>query len=141
MYELTYILTPLLEKVDLGAAVEKVRGFINGLGGEAKKEEISEKKKLAYPIKKQLYGFYVVSKFQLEPEKIEELEKRLRLENDILRFLILIQKEISLRQLKTKIIKPKRPALTPGETIKAEPKAARVKIEELDKKLEELLKE
>lgn len=138
MYELTYILTPLLEKVDLEAAAQKVRGFIDGLGGEAKKEEISEKKKLAYPIKKQLYGFYAVSKFQLEPEKIEQLEKRLRLENDILRFLIVSQKEISARRLKTKITKPKKPA---AETIKAEPKAARVKIEELDKKLEELLKE
>jgi small subunit ribosomal protein S6 len=141
MYELTYILTPLLEKVNLEAAAQKVRGFINELGGEANKEEISEKKKLAYLIKKQLYGFYVVIKFQLEPEKIEELGKRLKLKNDILRFLIVSQKEISARRLKMKITKPKKPTLTASETIKAEPKAVRVKIEELDKKLEELLKE
>lgn len=139
LYELTYIINPLLEKIDTDAMTEKISGFIGGLGGEIKKEALSEKKKLAYPIKKQLYGYYVSVKFSLEKEKIEELEKQLKLGNDILRFLIVTQKEISARHLKTKIAKPKK--IAPAGTIKAEPKVEKVQIEELDKKLEELLKE
>lgn len=128
-----------MEKIDADAITGKIRGLIGELDGDIKKEVLSEKKKLAYPIKKQLYGYYVSVEFGLEKEKTAELEQQLKLDNNILRFLLVTQKEISARRLKTKIAKPKK--IAPAEISKTEPKVEKVQIEELDKKLEELLKE
>lgn len=141
-YELVYLLSPLLENSDLDVAVNKVRGFINVLNGEIKKENMPEKKKLSYPIKKQLYGHFVANEFQLEPEKIAELDKQLKSESDILRFLIVGQEKHKEKKVRTRITKSKKPAAATFATpaAKTETKPERIKIEELDKKLEELLK-
>lgn len=145
-YDLTYILSPLLEKTDGEAVIAKIRDFINVLGGKIKNEQPPQKQKFAYPLKKQLYGYYVGAEFEMDSEKIEELQKQLKLNGDILRYLIISQKEQKLKKEKPKISKgslapkPRKLALTP-EIPKAKPKVEQVKIEELDKKLEELLKE
>lgn len=139
-YDLTYILSPLLEKTDGEAVIAKIRDFINGLGGKIKNEQPPQKQKFAYPLKKQLYGYYVGAEFEMDSEKIEELQKQLKLNDDILRYLIISRKEQKFKKAKPKISKPRKLALTP-EIPKAKPKVERVKIEELDKKLEELLKE
>ncbi len=135
MYELTYIVNPLV--LDANAAAAKVRDFITAnLSGEVKKEYVGEKKKLSYPIKKQASGAYVIVEFMAESEKMDDLKKFLDLDNDILRHLLLTQQ-------------PGRPAKRParvkptGVSRPAEEiahKGEKVKIEELDKKLEELLK-
>ncbi len=116
--------------------------IFRSLDGEIKKELAPEKKKLAYPIKKQLFGHFIANEFQLDPEKIAELDKQLRSESDILRFLIVGQEKQKERKARTGIAKPKKAAAASfaASTFKAETKPERVKIEELDKKLEELLK-
>ncbi len=142
MYELTYILNPNLSEADVAAQADKTRGFINELGGTIKNERLWEKRRLAYEIKKQGYGFYVTSEFEMEPEKIVELDSKLRIEPQILRHLLLskeIIKETPRRAPRPKIIKEK-----PGfPELKSEPETAKekVKIEEIDKRLEELLEE
>ncbi|MBU2037376.1 30S ribosomal protein S6 [Patescibacteria group bacterium] len=135
MYELTYIISPLALNTNTVAA--KVSAFIaDNLGGKVKKEYIGEKKKLSYPIKKQAAGSYVIAEFSAEPEKMDELKKFLDLNTDILRHLILTQKA-SRPAKRPARIKPTVIAL-PAEEISH--KGEKVKIEELDKKLEELLK-
>lgn len=143
-YELTFIIHPLMEKPEADAAAEKVRNFINELGGSVKSSAVGEKTKLAYPIKKQVFGYYAVQQFELETEKMDELKTKLRLEKDILRHLILIYDE-------KKALAPKAPrkprAVAPStaeetqKSIEKSEKAEKVKIEELDKKLEEILKD
>ena len=136
MYELTFLTDSLSEKVD-AETLAKVRGFINGLGGNVKKEIAWEKRKLAYPIKKHLSGFYVIFEFELESEKIEELQKQLRLDENILRSLIINKEGIKEERHRMRPVKPK--AFVPARPEEA--KGEKVKIEELDKKLEEILKE
>ncbi len=144
MYELTYIINPVSVELDTNAAAAKVRSFINGLDGQIKKEFISDRKRLAFPIKKQTSGFYATVEFGAEPEKLAELEKFLKLNNDILRHLIIDTSgvKIEIRAKRPARTKPA-PALAPGETpaTLSGDKTEKVKIEELDKKLEELLKE
>lgn len=144
-YELAFILNPLLEKSDADAAAEKVRDFVNQAGGAVKNLTVQEKKKLSYAIKKQLFGYFTVIEFELEADKTEELQKKLALDKDVLRSLI-----INLNELRTQKPggKPRKPKPVPsaqaisGETPAQKPeKTEKVKIEELDKKLEELLKE
>lgn len=140
MYELTYILNPNLQEQEVAAQADKVRGFINGHGGEIKTEKIDEKRKLAYPIKKQGFGFYVTSEFNLEAEKVEELEKQIRFDTNILRHLLTVKEILPPAKAKIRVpkAKEKEPALAvPKITLPKE----KVKIEEIDKKLEELLEE
>ncbi len=139
MYELTYIISLLSTNVETSSVAEKVRAQIKELGGEAKKEYISEKKKLAFKIKKQGSGFYATAVFEMEPEKIDELNSFLRSNNDILRHMIINQAELRTEKVSKK---PARIKLADSETVIGETKAktGKVKIEELDKKLEELLK-
>lgn len=137
MYELTYIVSPLA--LDTNAAAAKVREFITAnLGGQVKKEYIGEKKHLAYPIKKQSAGSYVIVEFAIEePEKLGDLEKFLVMNTDVLRYLLLTVKELSPAKKRAPRVKPTTTAI-PAEEISG--KSEKVGIEELDKKLEELLK-
>lgn len=139
MYELTYIISLLSAEVDTSSVAEKVRAQIKTLGGETKKEYISEKKKLAFQIRKQGFGFYATVVFEMEPEKIDELNIFLRSSNDILRHMIINQAELRTERVSKK---PARIKSTDSESVIGEStaKTGKVKIEELDKKLEELLK-
>jgi len=140
MYELTYIINPNLSDAEVAAQADKVRSFINELGGEIKTERIMEKRKLAYPVKKQGFGFYVTAEFNLGPENVIELEKKIGLEQSILRHLLLIKKIIKEVPRKPRSFKPReKPG---GIPIKPAPeKMEKVKIEEIDKKLEEILEQ
>ena len=138
MYELTYIINPVSSESDSNAVAAKVRSFIiEQLAGEVKKEYIGEKKRMSYPIKKQSSGTYVTAEIIVEPEKMDGLAKFLELNNDVLRHLILTIDE------RVKVKKPARvkPITTgiPAEEISTA-RTEKVGIEELDKKLEELLK-
>lgn len=140
MYELTYILNPNLSEAEAANQTNKVRGFINDLGASIKSEKVWEKRRLAYPIKKQGFGFYVTTEFEMGPEKIAELENRLRLEPQILRYLLITVEDTkhALRPIYRPKPKEKRAlAPMPAETGPKE----KVKIEEIDKRLEELLEE
>ncbi|KKT26449.1 MAG: 30S ribosomal protein S6 [Parcubacteria group bacterium GW2011_GWA2_43_9b] len=138
MYELTYIINPVSGEIDANAVAAKVRSFImEQLIGQIKKEYIGEKKRLSYSIKKRNSGIYATVEFTAEPEKIDELTKFLELNNDVLRHLILTADE------KAKVKRPARikPMATgiPAEEISTA-RTEKVGIEELDRKLEELLK-
>lgn len=140
MYELTYIINPNLSEQEVAAQTNKVRSFINELGGEIKNEKLGEKRRLAYPIKKQGFGFYVTIEFNCEPENIIELDKKIRLEPQVLRHLLLT-KEI-MKQTPRRYVPPKAKEKI-GMPFKPQPEAPpeKIKIEEIDKKLEEILEE
>lgn len=143
MYELTYILNPNLSESEAAAQTDKARGFINALGGEIKNESIGEKRRLAYQIKKQNFGFYVTVKFNLEPENVSGLQGQLRLEPSILRHLLIIVGEKAALSRKVRPPRPKSlPGLAPAVKLAGvEAPAEKIKIEEIDKKLEEILEE
>jgi small subunit ribosomal protein S6 len=136
MYELILLVSPLVEKIDT-EIVAKIRDLILGLEGNIKKEYTWEKRKLAYPIKKQLFGTYIIFEFALLSEKMEEMQKQLKLNSDIMRYLIINKEGVKEERPRVRAMKPKIIAPLPPSEAKGE----KVKIEELDKKLEEILKE
>lgn len=84
-YKLVLILKSELKK----EAKEKLLKEVAGWGGKIEKEKVTElgEKKFAYPIKKSLKGDYVLMEF--EAEKVsEELENRARIQDSILRHLL-----------------------------------------------------
>lgn len=87
-YELMVILKPLLPE-DLRSGVQKrIEDLVKKLKGEIKDTDVWGKRHLAYPIGKQDEGYYVVYKVVLEQEKVDKFKTELKLEGDIIRFLL-----------------------------------------------------
>jgi len=138
LYEISFLLTPILKEEDAFTNNQKIKNFIIELGGIINDEWLPKKKPLAYEIKKQNIAYFVNLQFQLKSLDLKNFEKKIKAEKNILRYLITIidkkqAKEIARGKevFKDKFKKVSQTKTTPGE--KAE-------IEELDKKLEEILK-
>lgn len=87
-YELVYIVRPTVEEQALAAVNEKVERFIASGGGEITHRDDWGKRRMAYPILKFTEGFYTVLQFKLPPTAVRELERSLKLTEDILRYLV-----------------------------------------------------
>jgi small subunit ribosomal protein S6 len=87
-YELVFIVHPELEDSSFKDLVERVKSWITESGGQVSKVDIWGKRKLAYPIRKQKDGQYVLLKTQMSPTFCSQLERNLRFTEPILRFLL-----------------------------------------------------
>jgi len=87
-YELVLVLSPELREEEVPATVEKVKQFIVDRGGQINQVDIWGRRKLAYPIKHHLEGYYVVTQFQIEPQAVASVEANLRLTEEVLRHLV-----------------------------------------------------
>ena len=129
-YELTYLISSDVSVEELKNLSEKIKSSIQEEEGAIKKTTEPSKTKLGYPIKEKEQGFLTILNFSLSPEKIANLEKKLKAENQILRYMILN------KDLSEKILHPKRtsPKLKTKESEKVE-------LKEIEKKIEEILNE
>ena len=91
-YESVIIINPNLEEEAIKALIEKISNLINTDGKVSSVEEIG-KKKLAYEIKKNKEGFYVVFKFEANPELITELERVYRITDEVIKFIVVKEEE------------------------------------------------
>lgn len=87
-YELTFIVRPDLEDEGFTAVTDKVVGYVQSAGGEVEKTDVWGRRRLAYPIKKYNEGYYVLLGIRLEPGAQTELDRNLRLNEDVIRHLI-----------------------------------------------------
>lgn len=87
-YELVIIVHPDLEETALNEAITKVQGWITDAGGQVIKTDLWGKRKLAYPIRKQTQGHYVLMNVSMEPKFGVELERNLRIFEPVMRFLV-----------------------------------------------------
>ncbi|MCX7839043.1 MAG: 30S ribosomal protein S6 [Anaerolineae bacterium] len=88
LYELMYIARPTLDEQALAALNDKVGKFVLNVNGKVLKREDWGKRRLAYPIAKQTEGFYAVLHIELPPTAVRDLERNLKLAEDVLRHLI-----------------------------------------------------
>ena len=91
-YESVIIINPNLEEEAIKALIEKISNLINTDGKVSSVEEVG-KKKLAYEIKKNKEGFYVVFKFEANPELITELEREYRITDEVIKFIVVKEEE------------------------------------------------
>ena len=87
-YELGVILHAALEETDLTQAVEKIGGHLKTGGGAVTTVNVWGKRTMTYPIRKQREGTYVFWQAQLEPRAIVEIERNLKLDEKVLRYLL-----------------------------------------------------
>lgn len=133
-YELTYLISSELQEEEAKQLQGKIISFMQEDEGILVKENWPFRKKLAYPVKKQSQAYLAVLEFQLEPEKLANLEKKLKLENQILRYLMLFKPPVK----KTEITSLTRKSIVITEKLEKEKK---VELKEIEKKLEEILNE
>ncbi|HLE52624.1 MAG: 30S ribosomal protein S6 [Chloroflexi bacterium RBG_19FT_COMBO_50_10] len=87
-YELVFIVHPDLDDSALKELVDRVKGWITDAGGQVAKVDLWGKRKLAYRLRKQSEGQYVLMKTQMAPSFCTQLERNLRLQEPVLRFLL-----------------------------------------------------
>ncbi|MDP9023741.1 MAG: 30S ribosomal protein S6 [Candidatus Eremiobacteraeota bacterium] len=88
-YEVTYILKPSFEEADVDSRAAAIAEIIKGQGGEIVATEKMGKKRLAYEINDLREGNYVVMQFRSTGEASKELERLLKLDEDVMRALVL----------------------------------------------------
>ncbi len=92
-YELMLAINPQFEEEELASLIEKVKKIISKEKGEVTNINKWGKRKLAYEIKDFTEAIYVVMKFNIDELSISEFERVLKLEEKIIRYLLILQKE------------------------------------------------
>lgn len=87
-YELALVLNGKLEDEPRNEALEKVKALIERFEGKITKVDDWGKKRLSYEIQKMREGFYYFITFEAESESPAQIEKRIRIMEPVLRFLI-----------------------------------------------------
>ncbi|MCI5936981.1 MAG: 30S ribosomal protein S6 [Eubacterium sp.] len=90
-YELALVVSAKVEDEVRNATVEKAKDYITALNGNITNVDEWGKKKLAYEIQKMNEGFYYFIQFDAEPTVPGELEQRLRIMDNVLRYLCVKQ--------------------------------------------------
>lgn len=98
-YEMMLAINPQLEDEKLDSLLNKVKKVVKKAKGEVTKIDKWGKRKLAYEIKDFNEAIYVVLKFNADEKKISELERVMKLEERVIRYLLILQdREISSSQ-------------------------------------------
>ena len=89
-YEVTYILRPSLEETEADERANALAEGLKARGGEVIGElEKMGKRRLAYEIDDVREGYYVVMHFKADADQAKETERRLRLNDAVLRQLVI----------------------------------------------------
>ena len=84
------------------ATIERINGVIQSNGGEIKNVDQWGRRRLAYPIRRNLEGFYAVTHFCRRAQAIRPLEANLDLAEDVLRHLVIKVEEVKPYEKKKK---------------------------------------
>ena len=87
-YEIAFIVHPEVDENGVTELTEKAQGWVTAGGGTVEKAERQGKKRLAYPIRKQREGHYVLLQTAMKPSGPLEIERNLRLTEQVMRFMI-----------------------------------------------------
>ncbi|MFC1629819.1 30S ribosomal protein S6 [Patescibacteria group bacterium] len=147
LYEITYLISPELSEEESKNIKKDINSSIQEQGGSLvafNSNKYPIKKKIAYLIKGRLRGqtpareaYFGTIDFNLESKNIVNLEKKVKSDPNILRYMILSKKPVRLDAKIPRALSPK-----PQQAKEKEkPKEKKVELKEIEKKLEEILGE
>ena len=87
-YELTVVVSAKIEDDARAAVMDKVKAYVERFGGKITNIDEAGKKKLAYDIQHMSEAFYYFVQFDAETTAPAEIEGRIRIMDNVLRFLI-----------------------------------------------------
>lgn len=161
-YELLYIIPLKFATEEQEQIIEKINKILKDEECEITKNEILGKQKLAYPIQHIHQGVYVVVEFDGRKSSIQKINHTLRLTSEVLRHLIIQKKKLTDEQIKEQQKKKEKIAKREEEKKdkeiqkkveeikgkeekeprpKEKQKKEKISLEDLDKKLDEILKD
>lgn len=98
LYELLYLIPARLTDEEAGAVETKVSAVLTKYGATVESVKRLGKLRLAYPIKREHYGYYVLVHFSSETNALAKIEEALRITADVMRFLVLHADEVGMDQ-------------------------------------------
>ena len=104
-YEIMFIVRPDVEEVELDKLIETFSGYVTGGGGTVKTTEKMGRRRLAYTVKKFNDGFYVLLIVDAPASLISEIERRLRVSEQVIKFITVRMDEEEKRLAKVKAIR------------------------------------
>lgn len=163
-YELSFIISPVIAETEHASVNQEVLGYVKGIDAKIIREPyFMGRRKLAYPIAKQKHGFYVCLEFEtVDGKNLQDLDTKLKHNSHLLRHLIIrlenrIQNAVvdfakmeEKDRSKTKPTNVKKSRAVSGgnffkkETYspkRVEPKHEKFGLEDIDKKLDEILED
>ena len=147
-YELLYIVSNKYSENELTPITDNVAKIIEDKEGKISYKEEWGKKKLAYPIKSNIYGYYFYLEFDVQGEKLKEIDYNLKIFSDVIRYQIVKKPSVKIpkaprkperakSEIKVENQKPKEEK--PKTDIEKEKEAKKVDLKDLDEKLDKIL--
>ena len=87
-YEMMFIVKTTIDEATVKTTVENLKSIITSMKGEIVEEKDLGQKKLAYPINKEITGFYYVVDFNANNDLINELDRKAKIDENVIRHMI-----------------------------------------------------
>ena len=117
IYEELFIVRPDLPEEETDQLIERLTTLIAGQGGNVDKVDKWGVRKLAYRVQKRTEGFYVLLQFTAKPETVRELERQLRVQDQVMKFITVRIDEKLKKIAKRKKSRDKRAARKPAAPV------------------------
>lgn len=98
-YETLFILHPDVPEAQVRETIDRTRKLIEGMSGEVDEIHDWGLRELAYPIEKQTRGNYILAQYKAGSEVVNELERTMKLSDEVLRY-------VSVRQPRSVVVQP-----------------------------------
>ena len=92
-YELAVVVNAKIEDDERAATIEKVKSYIERFGGTITNVDEWGKKRLAYEVQKMKEAFYYFIQFDADSTVPGEIESRIRIMDNVIRYLVVKQDE------------------------------------------------
>jgi len=86
-YETLMVLHPEIPEAQTRETIDRAKRLIEGMGGSVNQMQEWGMRELAYSIKKFTRGYYVIAEYSATPDVVRELERTLKIADEILRFM------------------------------------------------------
>ena len=93
-YELLSIIKPNIDSEEYDKLVAKIEEAVVALDGKVLSTDKMRRKKLSYDIQKYRDGYFAVQTFEMEPNQVEKIRRQLRLNENVLRVMLLETSEV-----------------------------------------------
>ena len=148
-YELLFIVSNKYSEDELKNVVKTAHKIISDNGGNITYSEEWGKKKFTYPINHFHYGYYSLAEFDCLSKNINKINQNIRLNNKILRHMIVVKKLLSEKEIKAEKIREEKKIVEKIEKNKEKNKIVdkkenkkvvqKVDMKQLDEKLDKIL--
>lgn len=88
-YEIMFIVKATMESDEVKKTADTYKKLVEELNGKVNEFKEMGEKKLAYPINKELNGYYYVMQIEVSKDAISEFDRKIRLDENVLRHLII----------------------------------------------------